>query len=92
LRREDIKHVDAPLKRTDAQAHGYRDGLDLARDVAANWTEAYAGHSGRLVLAIPNGDTRVAVVASRSIRQRLYAVAKPHARSEYVNGRGIEAR
>jgi hypothetical protein len=60
LRRSDVPHVDTPGKRVQAQSLGYRDGLDLTRDVSANWTEVYQGRDGRLVLAIPNGQPKVA--------------------------------
>jgi hypothetical protein len=62
LRRSDLPHVDTPGKRAKAQELGYRDGLDLTRDVTANWTEVYQGDDNRLVLAIPNGHAKVAVV------------------------------
>ena len=62
MRRGSVGHVDTPLKHAEAVSAGYRDGLDLIRDVTANYTEIRGAKDGRLMLVKRNGHARVALV------------------------------
>lgn len=62
IRRQDLKHTDLVLKHFEARSTGYRDNLDLVRDVVANYQEVRRLSPDRLLLAIRADPNRAAYV------------------------------
>lgn len=64
ITREDTTHVDTKGVRAAARALGYVDGLHMALDVAANWTELRwsENHPDRVLALVRNGGNRLSVI------------------------------